>query len=235
MITDKKMFGKGLVLLGSFTVVFILIFMPLFGGKNGLDFSDDLFNKLSKGSSNFFDEVTANVKKMQGKNVAVEVKFKSADEAATAQILLQKAGATFESKGEVIKVSGDLTPMLNKVVQDSQAMYNNDGNTVKTFYGMDEKKVMKTWWTILYGMIKPLQKEGKIQEANVVNMVNLKAIEPAYNFYGIPAESILTKIPTVAGLLIFYVIYTMWYGYAIFDLFGGIGLSMSKSKIKKEV
>ena len=68
----------------------------------------------------------------------------------------------------------------------------------------------------------------------MLNTVNQRAIEPAYNFYGIPAESIMTKIPTVTGLLVFYVVYTMWYGFGIFDIFNGIGLSMSKSKIKKE-
>lgn len=54
LVTDKKLFIKGILLLVSFTVVFILIFSPIFpGGVNGLHFSDDLFNKLSKGSSYF--------------------------------------------------------------------------------------------------------------------------------------------------------------------------------------
>jgi hypothetical protein len=38
----------------------------------------------------------------------------------------------------------------------------------------------------------------------------------------------------VAGFLIFYVVYTLWYGFAIFELFEGIGLTMKKSA-KQEV
>ena len=235
IITDKKLFGKGALLMLSFIVVFILIFSPIFpGGVNGLHFSDDLFNKLSKGSSYFIPKVAKSVTAFDGKQIAVEVKMKSADEVKTALALLEKAGAKGEAKGEVVTVTADLGAMLGKVVADADLLYKDEFDKLNAVYGMDGKAAMKGWWTLLNAMIKPLQKIKLIEEANVVNAVNQKAIEPAYNFAGIPAENILTKIPTVAGLLIFYVIYTMWYGYAIFDMFGGMGLSMSKSKIKKE-
>jgi hypothetical protein len=39
----------------------------------------------------------------------------------------------------------------------------------------------------------------------------------------------------MTGLLVFYVIYTMWWGFAIFYMFDGIGLTMKKAKVKKEV
>ena len=235
IITDKKLFGKGFLLMLSFIAVFILIFSPVFpGGVNGLHFSDDLFNKLSKGSSYFIPEVAQNVKKFEGKQISVEVKPKSPVDLALAQTILAKAGAQGEVKGDMLLVTGDLGRMLGKVVSDADLLYKDDAKTLTDAYGMDGKAAMKGWWTLLNAMIKPLQKVKQIEEANIVNAVNQKAIEPAYNFAGIPAENILTKIPTVAGLLIFYVIYTMWYGYAIFDMFGGMGLSMSKSKIKKE-
>jgi hypothetical protein len=54
-------------------------------------------------------------------------------------------------------------------------------------------------------------------------------LEPGY-FYGIRAGAGQRR---PVGLLVFYP-YTMWYGYAIFDMFAGIGLGMSKPKIKKE-
>jgi hypothetical protein len=235
LITDKKLFAKGFFLLLSFVVIFLLIFSPIFpGGVNGLHFSDDLFNKLSKGSSYFIPEVAKTVKTVEGKQINVEVKLKSAEDLKMAQTILAKAGAASESKGEVLTVSGDLGQILARVVADADVLYKDEGDKLTAFYGVDGKAAMKGWWSLLSSMIKPLQKMKMIDEANVVNTVNQKAIEPAYNFYGIPAESIMTKIPTVAGLLIFYVIYTMWYGYAIFDMFNGIGLSMSKSKIKKE-
>ncbi|KHK03581.1 hypothetical protein [Desulfovibrio sp. TomC] len=235
IIRDKKLFAKGALLMLSFTAVFILIFSPVFpGGVNGLHFSDDLFNKLSKGSSYFIPEVVKSVKPYDGKQVAVDVKMKSPEDVKTAVLLLDKVGAKGEAKGDVVTVTADLGLMLGKVTADADLLYKDDFDKLNAAYGMDGKVAMKGWWTLLNAMIKPLQKNKLIEEASVVNTVNQKAIEPAYNFAGIPAESIGTKIPTVAALLVFYVIYTMWYGYAIFDMFAGMGLSMSKSKIKKE-
>lgn len=235
LITDKKLFTKGFLLLMSFVVVFFLIFSPIFpGGVNGLHFSDDLFNKLSKGSSYFIPKVTQDVQKFAGKQINVEVKFKSADDMKLAQTLLAKVGGTAEPKGDALVVSGDLGAILLKVIEGADELYKDQDAQLQAFYGMDGKKAMKGWWTTFVAMIKPLQKIKMIDEANIINTVNQKAIEPAYNFYGIPAESIMTKIPTVTALLAFYILYTMWYGYAIFDMFNGIGLSMSKSKIKKE-
>jgi len=236
MITNKKKMSMGLLLMLSFLVVLILIFMPIFGeGRNGLEYSDDLFNKLAKGSSYFIPKVQAEIKAVSGKQVTVGVKFKNPDMAKTATVLLAKVGATGEVKGDVYEVNGDLGKMLTQVVADSDLMYKDDGKPVAEFYGMDEKKAMKGWHTLLGAMIQPLQRQKQIEEANIINTVTQKAIEPAYNFYGITAEHISTKIPTVTALLMFYVIYTLWYGFAIFDLFNGVGLSMTKSKIKKEV
>ncbi|OLN25398.1 hypothetical protein DVDV_3373 [Desulfovibrio sp. DV] len=235
LITDKKLFAKGFLLMVSFIAVFLLIFSPIFpGGENGLNFSDDLFNKLSKGSSYFIPQVTKAVKAFDGKQVTVDVKMKNPEDVKTAMLLLAKVGAKGEAKSDVITVTADLGAMLGKVTEDADLLYKDQTDQLTAAYGMDGKAAMKGWWTLLAASIKPLQKIKMIEEANVVNLVNQKAIEPAYNFAGIPAESIMTKIPTVAGLLIFYVVYTMWYGYAIFDMFGGMGLSMSKSKIKKE-
>lgn len=235
MIASKKKLTSGILLLLSFACIFLMIFMPIFGqGRNGLQFSDDLFNKLAKGSSYFIPKVRAELKKVEGKSITVNVKFKDADTAKVADVLLAKVGASGELKGEVYEVKGDLGKMLSQVVTDCDYMYKDDGKPVADFYGMDEKKALKTWYLLLEGMIKPLQRQKLIEDANVVNLVAQKAMEPAYNFYGIPAEHISTKIPTVTGLLLFYVLYTLWYGFAIFDVFNGIGLSMSRSKIKKE-
>jgi hypothetical protein len=41
------------------------------------------------------------------------------------------------------------------------------------------------------------------------------------------------KAGIMTGLLVFYVLYTMWWGFAIFYLFEGVGLTMKKAKIKK--
>jgi hypothetical protein len=241
MLHNKKSFAKGVFLLITFTVILILIFMPLFtndkGKKlNGLEFSDDLFNKLSKGSSYFIPTISKSVDKIKGKTFDVTVKLKNPDTAPDTAKVLAIAGINAEVKDTGLKISGDLSKMLALALAASDKLYSDDlvGATA-LFEGMDGLKGVKLLWTVQSAMIKELQKAKMIEEASVVKHVNEKGIEPAYNFYGIPAENIGHKIPLVAGLLAFYVLYTMWYGYAIFDIFDGVGLSMKKSKVKKEV
>lgn len=241
MLRNKKNFAKGLVLLVSFTVVLILIFTPIFhndAGKsqNGLEFSDDLFNKLSKGSSYFIPTISKSVDKLKGKTFDVTVKLKNPDTAPDTAKVLAIAGINAEVKDAGLKMSGDLSKMLALSLAASDKLYHDDlPGASALFEGMDGLKAVKLLWTVQNSMIKELQKAKMIEEASVVKHVNEKGIEPAYNFFGITAENIGHKIPLVAALLVFYVIYTMWYGYAIFDIFDGVGLSMKKSKVKKEV
>lgn len=237
LIHNKSSFMKGLLLMGSFCAVFFLIFMPLFpgdGGKamNGLEYSDDLFNKLSKGSSYFIPETQKRVEPLQGKTVEVAYASKKAADAAR---IFAAAGVTATAEGNTLKVRGDLGTLLAAAVTDADAMYKNDGTAVSARYeGMNHMAVMEAWWEGLNPMIKALQKNKMVEEANVVDAVLKRAVETGYNFYGIPAAKVIDKMGVMIGLLIFYVLYTVWYGFAIFELFDGIGLTMKKSKIKQE-
>jgi capsid portal protein len=94
---------------------------------------------------------------------------------------------------------------------------------------------MESWHTMLKGVDKSLKKQGKIEEAKIVSDVMKKAVEPAYNYYKIESQNVVDKAGIMTGLLVFYVAYTMWWGFAIFFMFDGIGLTMKKAKVKKEV
>jgi hypothetical protein len=56
--------------------------------------------------------------------------------------------------------------------------------------------------------------------------VETKAVEPAFNYYVIQAQKISDKIGIVFFSLVFYVIYTLWYGYAIMFMAEGWGLEL---------
>ena len=99
----------------------------------------------------------------------------------------------------------------------------------------DVKQMFRQWNNVLPKINKEFAKEKKIEEANIVSAVTKKAVETAYNYYGVEAQKVSEKAVLMTGLLVFYVIYTMWWGFAIFYIFDGIGLTMSKSKVKKEV
>lgn len=234
---NKKALSIGTFLALTFFGVLTLIFSPVFGdGKNGLVFADDMFNKLSKGSSYFIPKVMKNSEKFKGTNIAVVIKLDKPDQMNSGALkLLSGAGADVKNASPELRISGDLGVMLSKVLQDADDMYRNDGKKVSDRHGIDEKEVMVSWWNVLKGMDKELKKQGKIEEAKIVSDVMKKTVEPAYNFYTIESQQVSEKAGIMSGLLVFYVIYTMWWGFAIFYLFDGIGLTMKKAKVKKEV
>jgi len=235
LVKNRKKFWIGLLFSSSFLVVLLLIFSPVFEGKNGLEFSDNVFNSLAKGSSYFIPKVAKGVEPFTGKQFTATVKLEKEDDAARTAKLFTQAGAAVQVKQSTLKLSGDLGVMLKSVLDDSDAMYKNNGKVVSERYGYDEKKVMKDWWMALSAMEKAMKKDKHLEESKVVGEVNMKAVEPAYNFYKINAEKVSEHAVLLTGLLLFYVLYTMWWGYGIFYTFEGVGLNMKKSKIKKEV
>lgn len=228
---NKKAMSIGIFLGLSFFVVLALIFSPIFGeGKSGLVFSDDLFNKLSKGSSYFIPKVMGDSKKFIGKDISTVLKMEKPEQVERAVKVLTIAGAKAEASGSEITISADVGSLMEKALKDADDMYKNDGKSVSGRYGFDEKEVMIAWWNLMKPLDKQLKKEGKIEEAKIVTDVMKKAVETAHNFYGIEAQKVTDKAGLMVGLLVFYVAYTMWWGFAIYYMFEGIGLSMSKAK-----
>ena len=85
LIRHQRSLNLGILLGVTFLIILALIFSPIFGGgKNGLEYSDALFNKLAKGSSYFVPELTANLTKFQQEEIAVNVKMESPEQAARA-------------------------------------------------------------------------------------------------------------------------------------------------------
>jgi len=234
IVKNKKPFAVGMFFAASFLAVLALIFSPVFNGKNGLVFSDDMFNKLSKGSSYFIPKVAKSVESAKGKTLSVTIKLDNVEEVENTSKLFLAAGAAIETQDTQLKIEGDLGVILQSVLKDADAMYNNNGKAVTDRYGYDEKKAMRNWWTALDKTSKKLKKEKLVAEAKIIDEVNKKAVEPGYNFYMTEANKVVDHAGMMSGLLIFYVAYTMWWGYAIFYIFEGIGLSMKKAKVKKE-
>jgi len=234
--TNKKSLGIGIVLAISFFCVLAVIFSPIFGdGKNGLTFSDDMFNKLSKGSSYFIPKVAKSNEKFSATNIALTVKLDKPEQNDGVMKVLAAAGADVKTASPELTINGNLGALMGKALQDADDMYKNEGKKVADRYGVDEKDAMTSWWTVLKVMDKELKKQGKIEEAKIVSDVMKKAIEPAFNFYKIEAQKVADKAVIMTGLLVFYVAYTMWWGFAIYFIFEGIGLTMKKAKVKKEV
>lgn len=230
MIANRKSFALGCVLAAGFLLVLGVIFAPVFGnGMNGLEYADDVFNKLSKGSSYFIPKVVQGNRKVVGTRFAVVVKMPAPEQAERAAILLAGAGAEVDRRDATLSIAGDLGQLLGHILGDAEAGYRNDDAALAHRYGMAGKTVLATWWQVLRHTGKALASERKSAEADAVIAVMKKAIEPAHNYYGIEAENVASMAAIMIALLLFYVLYTIWWGSAIFFLFEGFGLMMRKA------
>jgi hypothetical protein len=239
-VPNKNAFTIGLVMALLFGVVLFLMFTEIFPGPagkktNGLAWADDLFNKLAKGSSNFIPRLKETNQKFVGKAFSATVTLPNPEEAERVHLLFTQAGSKVEAQGTTLKIDGDLGKTMEAILRDSYAMFHNQGQQLVTAYGMPERDVMRSWWGALSGMDKYFKKNLKIEESRLVSEVMRRAIEPSYNFYGIEAQRVADRLGIMTFLLVFYVFYTLWWGYAIFYLFEGFGLTMKKAKVKKEV
>jgi hypothetical protein len=255
MAQAKKHMGLGIIMAISFFVVLSLMFSPIFPKtadgqpQNGLQWADELFNELAKGSSYFIPKVAKSNEQFMGKTFSVNINLsKEGDKPGDAEKRAERAsklftinpGATVEVKGAEMKIDGDLGMVVKAALDDADVMFHNEGDKIKAKYaeamGTDDvKQMFRQWNNVLPKIDKVFKKEGKIEDAKIVSETTKKAIEASYNFYGVNPKKVKDEAFLMIFLLVFYVIYTMWWGFAIFFIFEGLGLSMKKAKVKKEV
>lgn len=226
MINDKRKFFMGLGMLIGFVVVLVLFFSPIFGGQNGLDYLDNLYNSISKGSAYYIPKVKGESSEFHGRSVSVTLAMANRKQADQTAQLFVASGAESIAEKTQLKVTGDLGKILDRCLADADAMYYNDGQKVSGAYGYNEKTVLYNWWKALKEMEKALKKQKKFQEAQIVALVKKKAVETSYNYYTIEPKKIADRIGIVIFSLVFYVIYTMWYGFGFMFIFEGLGMKL---------
>jgi hypothetical protein len=226
MIASRREFYGGIGLFGGFIVVLIIMFMPIFGGKNALDYLDSLYNSISKGSAYYIPKVREDTDKLAGIAIQVTLPLTSETQAKQTAALFEKSGASVEIADDKLQITGDLGKILENSLADADLMYRNEGPKLSEKYGYPEKRVMFNWWNALQGMDKVLKKQKLFEAAQVVDLVTKKAVETAYNYYGIQPQNISDRFGIVLFSLFFYVAYTLWYGFAILLMFEGWGLKL---------
>jgi len=226
MIEKKNEFYLGLGLMIGFVVVLVFFFMPVFSGKNGLDYLDNLYNSISKGSAYYIPNMKKDAEKFAGQNVTVNLQMMGEEQASQTELLFKASGSKVERTGQNLKVTGDLGKILGSALVDSDDMYWNKGQEVSKRYGYRERKALYNWWKGMEEMQKSLNKDKLFKEAKVVSIVQKKAVETAYNYYTIEPQKIGERWGTVVFSLLFYVVYTLWYGFSILFMFEGWGLRL---------
>lgn len=226
MIAKKKEFYSGLGLLLVFILVLTLIFSPVIKGKSALEYLDSLYNSISKGSAYYIAKVKKEADRFMGASLSVTLAMKDEKQAQQTALLFVKSGSSIDVSATKLKVTGDLGKILMNCLTDADNMYINDGEAIFDKYGYDERRVLFNWWNATSAMDRELKKQKKFDEAKIVVLVRKKAVEAAYNYYKIEPQNISDRLGVVIVSLVFYVIYTMWYGFAVMYMFEGWGLKL---------
>jgi hypothetical protein len=187
---------------------------------------DNLYNSISKGSAFYIPKVRDEADQFKGTTVTVALRMANQGQAEQTAKLFNQAGALVNVSGAELKVSGDLGNILASSLADAEAMYRNEGQAVSAKYGYGEKRALFNWWSAFKGMDQDLKKQKKFKEAKVVTLVKKKTVESSYNYYRIEPQKIGDRIGIVIFSLVFYVVYTLWYGFAIMFMFEGWGMKL---------
>lgn len=226
MIAHKKKFFSGFGLLLSFGVVLAILFSPVFNGQNGLNYFDDLYNSISKDSAYYIPALKKDAEGYASTPVVAKIKMADENQASQAALLFGKAGAEATVSGNQISVNGNLGKVFESCLEDTDSMYHNDGKTVSSKYGMEEKQVIYNWYMAFKALSKDLNAQKKFKDAKMIDTISKKAVELSYNYYTIEPRKISESVGIVTFSLVFYVIYTMWFGFAVLFMFEGWGLKL---------
>ncbi len=226
MIVNKKEFTGGIALLGLFFAVLIVMFQPMFDGKNAMAYLDAMYNSISKGSVNYISALRDNVKELNDKNVTLKLDYTSSVQAKQSEKMFKASGVKTALNGKSLEVSGSISAMLNTSLDDADLMYHNNAKAIDKKYGIEARRATFNWWTSLGLMEKALNSQEEFKVAKVTSTVLKKAVETAYNYYEIEPLNIMDEVWLVIFSLVFYVVYTLWYGFAILFVFEGWGLNL---------
>ena len=226
MIADKRRFFLGFGLIIGFIILIIVIFLPVFNGGNCLEYMDSLYNSISKGSANYIPELKEKSGAFQGERIDVTLRMNSESRAQQAAGLLEVSGAMVKITGREVSVDGGLGRIFEVCLSDSELMYNNKGQDVSAKYDLEGRHVLYTWYMVFKALDKALSDQGRFKEADMVKLVSEKAVECAYNYYNIEPMHISDSMGIVIFSLLFYVIYTVWYGFSFMYMFEGLGLKL---------
>ena len=234
LVKQTGPFIKGLIMAIAFIVVLIVMFSPIFGGHNAMVAADKLFNSIAKGSTNYFPGLVKKNAEYVNKTFDVTIRLKDQEIARKAAKMLTASGAKSTGETAEIKVAGDLGSTVSAALKDSEAMFNNREADLSGKYGIPGQEALYVWWNVFKEIDKDLTRQKHFKQASFVADVVKKGIEVAYNFANIEPESASSRMRILTFSLIFYVIYTLWWGLAVMYLFEGFGLEMTAGA-KKEM
>ena len=232
VILKGKKFTLGVVLTVTFFVLLFIIHSDtLFNidDKSIVDYTDKMFVSVSKGSVYFIPGLLPKLDKYHG--TPLDVTIKGDDRTA---VLFEKSHAKVALSNGELKIQGELAEVLTNALHDADLVFKGEDEKLMDKYGYPPREVARLWWQSIKDMEKELTKEKKFEQVKLLETTRVKALEPAFNFYGIESAAASDHALGITGIVLFYVLYTVWWGFAIYFLCEGFGLLMTKSKKKSE-
>ncbi len=230
LIRDKKHFTLGLCMLIVFAAVLLTMSLPLFEGRNAFDAADDLYNSIAKGSSYKIPELKKQAQAFTGTVLDCTIDMGGVMERNLVVKMATMAGLKLSQSDGTLRLQGDLGGLALAALQDADLMYFDRENQIAKKYGRPGRQILFTWWHVLKGTRDTLKRNKVLTQAAFLDTVVKKGIEVGYNFSGIAPEKVSSKAITLIFSLVFYVCYTIWWGFSIFFLFEGFGLAMEAGK-----
>lgn len=234
VVPNKKAFFKGLFMSLIFVAVLVSMFLPLFDGKNAFRAADQLFNTISKGSTYYIEMLKETAEPHMQGELDMKLKLAEGANADAVEKVLATAGSAVTRAGDGLEIKAKLGRLIDAAIRDSDDMFYNRGQTVADRYELDERVAMLGWWNGLAAIEKGLKAEKRFAEATYVAELLARGVAVGYNYYEIEPQKASDRWLILTGALVFYVVYTLWWGFAIFFLFEGFGLQLTAGR-KKEV
>ena len=257
MIANKRLFGLGFGMLISFFVVLVLLFLPLWNGgtENGLNMIDDLFNRVSKSSSDFMEKEAEEAEKEMGTHIQFttgpireadepDKEIRTAQALRIAELFKRVDGTTVSVDGTKVKVEGDLGQIMEAVVDDATVAFGENVGVLQKKYDyptsgykpianrelsqeeLADSMVLYDWYMGIDNAQRDLTALEEFDQSKILMELNERSVEPAYNYYGIESSSPKTEWFALVMANIGYIVYTVWYGFALLFMFEGWGLKL---------
>lgn len=227
MTAQRKELLAGVFLFTSFIAVLVVIFLPLLNGKNMMQYMDDLYNSISKGSVYYIPALQEEAQHLESRITKVSLQLGDEQQAKDIADLFSKSGADVELSGSRLVVSGKLGDIMSNSLEDADFLFHNQADKIESKYGYNGKKVLFNWWIGLKKLDKELTRLQLFKDAKFVSAVLNRAVECSYNYYLIEPQKISEKAILVVLSLVFYVVYTVWFGFAIMYILMGLGFKLA--------
>ncbi|MGQ9455106.1 MAG: sulfite exporter TauE/SafE family protein [Armatimonadota bacterium] len=234
-IADPKKLGFGIAGLAMSAVFLITCILPWSNGVSALTKADNFFNQLSKSSANFLGDAENEARHYEGKLICVRIQPGNPSVTDNLIRILHVNGLEYELlTNGWLEIRGDMGRMACAAIADARLAFRNDRQSLECRYSLSDYKPILCWWDIFSAIESELSRHGPAEQARFARLIVTKVLEPAYNFRGIEACSISQKALPAVLLLVTYILFTLLYGFSIFLVFEGLGITTSGARVSAD-